>query len=401
MAAVTVLAIGMAGLLVGFRSTGGASVPVETVPPVVPDLRESARLVVGDFVTAWNEGDATAAAELIAADWDRVMLPGFADALFNQRDGREELEEAIGFLTRVATLSLGPCDARIAPPDDRASALLVCEEAGFEGPYLEAVAVNIWSDLRPESAPVGIDGMVFEIRDGRILGIEVDTTRYTPQAYCMWRESQPSGAAGTFFNVRCHPTTDPADAGFHAEAAGRYLEAGAPLPTRRDAFYRLIAGFVEQFVDYHNAGAVFDIERWIAGGVDPSAFPGFAGGSAGELNDYLQWTTRLAHIEAGDCSVDVGSAATIVTCPELTVSGPVFAGETLQPTRFVLDHPTAGRGRPARGWITGMERLAGRADLTATCRALAGTAAASAAFDADCNPIYTRTAAEAILEELG
>ena len=73
-----------------FRGSGTAS-PDETAPRVVPDPTETALAVAEDFAAAWNAGDAAAAAALVDEAWETVVLPGFADSQFTQRDGRARL----------------------------------------------------------------------------------------------------------------------------------------------------------------------------------------------------------------------------------------------------------------------------------------------------------------------
>lgn len=394
------LLVGVLASLGIFRGSGSA-VSEDTVPDLGPDQLELARLVVLEFATAWNRGDIAAVDALIAEDWRSIVLPGLLDPRFTAEDGRPALIDGISFLSGVAGISLGPCDAELAPPDAGTAAVVRCPEAAFDGRYLDAVARNIW-----DPPPSGIDvtettsGIDFGIRGNRILHIDGGSPAFTPQAYCIWAE-QTHPEAASLFDLACHPATGVADAGAHARLAEGFLAAGSPLPSTRLTNARLAAWYVDRFVEHHNIGDTPTALEWLSRRVPASNLPGFAGADAEPaMTDYLRWSARLVRIDAGECSVEYGGSHTIVTCPQMAVDGPLAGGPLPQPTRFTITS-SPDRGPLARAFdrIVGVERLSDDLlPVEETCRELQSRnpAAAALAFAGDCRPVYTAEAAAAL-----
>lgn len=397
MAALVLLLAVLVGLS-GFRGSD-ATAPGEELPDLGPDPLEKARLVVGDFAEAWNEGDLTVLDRLIADEWDSIVLPGFLDPRFVGE--REELRDAITFLSSVAGLSLGPCDAVEAPPDTRATALVRCEEAGFDGDYLEA----LWRDFRVDPAFLGdsgpVPGITFEILEDRIVGLDTDAQDFAPQAYCNWAQGVDSGYAASLFDLYCYPTTTAATGPGHAAASERFIAAGAPLPTSEAVEARFVASYVDRFAENLNLGSPYAVLRWLSAAVDPGQLPGYAGSTEEPLiADYLEWVSALVEIETGGCTVDVAPGSTVVTCPDLTLRGLLLEEPLPQPTRFTLvDSVTREHWGQPFDRIVSVERLAGElVPVTEICHRVRRLrpAVASQAFTDDCLPVYNRTAAEAL-----
>jgi hypothetical protein len=223
-----------------------------------------------------------------------------------------------------------------------------------------------------------------------------------PLPYCIWAERELPDLGPSLFDLHCDPIT--ADGIGHATTATAFVAAGSPLPTRQMVDARLVASFVDRFVDRHNAGSPLGGLRWLGPEVRAEDLPGFAGAAGStDIQAYLEWSTRLLTIDPGDCTVDVGGRDTVVTCPHLTVTGPMLEGPRPQPTRFVL---TGSMSRQAAiqpfDVILAVEPIGGGPlSLGATCRRMQRLApeSASLAFTADCRPIYSARAAE-VLEAL-
>jgi hypothetical protein len=395
--AVAVVA-GAALLALGSFRGSGTVVPDETIPEVVPDQIEAAFVAVDEFAAAWNRGDAAAAASLVAGEWDSVLLPGFADSQFTPRDGRAALESGIAFLSSVTRLSLGPCDAVAPSPDSRATTDLRCDDGGLEGDYLDAVARNIWEDIRP-MPDRGEPGLTFGIRGDRIISIEAGGPGFAPQAYCIWAEQNRPADAGSLFDLWCRPDTTAAAAAIHAQLAAEFVAEGAPLPSRRLTDARLAAAYVDRFAEHHNLGDVFTARGWLSQDVDASDLPGFPDGDAEPtVDEFLAWSARLLEIDVGACEVAYSPESTVVTCSEMTVGGPLLDDPVAQPTRFTL---SPGSRRPvarAPERILAVEPLGGDpVPVEQICRLLEETdrEAAAAVFTADCTPVYPAAASSA------
>jgi hypothetical protein len=393
------LVVGGLALLGAFRGPGD-----EVPEDHVPDAAETALLTVEEFASTWNTGDGPAVERLIAGNWTSVVLPGFADPRFEAEDGRGALAEGIRFLSSVARLSLGPCHAEVAPPDSGSTAVVDCSEARFEGDYLDAVARNIWTDRNGPGPDLG-QGMRFEVTGDRLVSWEGGNGPYSPQAYCIWAEQARTEAATSRFDLHCRPSTRPADARVHVELAAQFLAAGAPLPTGAEAEARLSALYVDRFVEHHNLGDAATIRGWLSHEVGPGDLPGFAGAAVEPaMADYLLWSTRMLDLHAGTCEVEWNDSRTIVTCPDMMITGPLLAGPLARPTRFVL----ASSNRPgavarAYGRVLAVEPLFDDVlSVDATCRRvrLAHPDVASSAFDDACHPVYTKDAADLLAAAL-
>jgi hypothetical protein len=399
-AAIVLLLIVLVGLN-GFRGSD-ATAPREDLPDLGPDPLEAARLVVGGFAAAWNDGDVGALDGLIAADWDTILLPGLADDRLNQRDGRDELTDGLAFLTAVTTFTLGPCEVGSAPPASAATAVVHCEEAGFRGDYLDAVERNIWEATEAATGTIAdATGITFRVRDREIIAVEAAVPAFTPQAYCLWAEETHPDTAPGLFDLHCHPVTTGATGPAHAELAGDFLAADPALPSHRTARARLAAGYVDRFAEHHNLGDTRTAAGWLSPEVPASGLPGFAGGPHDtDPAGFLPWSAAVQWIDIGPCSIETGDAHTIVTCPELTVSGPLVAGPLPQPTRFTLESSrTRGRVARATARIVEVEPLGRRqVPLATICGELrrSDPSVAEQVFSADCSPVYSREAGRAL-----
>ncbi len=387
--------------LVGFGAFDGSGT---AEPDPIPTAAESALLAVEEFAMAWNRGDADVVDGFIAEEWETIVLPALAGPVLRPEDGREALTEAIGFLTSLTSLSLGPCAAEMSPPDSPTTAVVRCDEAVFGGHYLEAVRSSIWHDI---AAPAPDPGIVFGVRGDRLLGIATDAGGFAPQAYCIWAEQTRPDAAATLFDLHCRPITAAGQAELHAELAAGFLAAGAPLPSRHLTEARLNALYVDRFVEHHNLQDTYTAQNWLSHTVGATTLPGFAGTGNVEVpsvDDYLSWSATLLQIDAGTCTVEPGTVTTVVDCPGMSVSGPLFDEPLPQPTRFVLS--TAHRGGTiarAYGRIVAVEPLADvPVPIEDVCRRLQQTdpTAASLAFDDDCTPVYTGRAADVLATAL-
>jgi hypothetical protein len=389
------------GVLVGVSGFRGsdATAPGDDLPDLGPDPLETAQLVVGDFAVAWNDGDLGALDRLVADEWGSIVLPGFLDPRFVGT--RDELRDAVAFLTSVATLSLGPCDSEPAPPDGNATALVRCAEAGFSGDYLDALRLDFRVDpvVLADSEP--IPGITFEIRDDRIIDLDTHAQDFAPQAYCAWAQGVDAALAASLFDLYCYPTTTGANGTAHAEAATRFMAAGAPLPSPETVEARYVASYVDRFVENLNLGAPYAVLRWLSGGVGTAALPGYAGAAEEPfIADYLEWVSILFEIETGQCSVGFEAGSTVVTCPDLTVAGPLLEESHPQPTRFTLvDSVTRETwGQPFER-IVAVERLTeDLVPVAEVCRRVQRLrpSVAAQAFTDDCLPVYKRTAAETL-----
>jgi hypothetical protein len=390
----------VAALVVAVLTALGAFRGSGSQPEEVPDsLEETALRLVDEFAAAWNRGDAAAADGLVADEWASVALPGLTDPWFAPEDGREGLTEGLTFLSLATDLSLGRCSSAVPPPDAVTEAVVTCPEAAFGGAYLTAVRRNAWT---AETSHQTVSGMVFGIRGNRIVAIEIEDRSFSPQAYCIWAEASRPAAAAALFDLHCRPVTAAENAAGHIELAGEYLAAGAPVPTADRAEARLSALYVDRFVEHHNLGDTLTIRGWLSRGVRAADLPGFAGGTDAEVADYLSWSSRLVEIRAGACTVEAGDATTTVTCPGMTVAGPMFAEPVPQPTRFVLasaNNPRAIARAYAR--ILAVEPLADdTVPVQDACQRLQLTDLAGASFTADCEPVYTKEAADLLVAVL-
>ncbi len=398
---VAVLLVAVLLGLSGFRGSD-ATVPGEDLPDLGPDPLEVARLIVGDFATAWNEGDVAALDRLIADDWDTVVLPGLADARVNPRDGRDELTDGLAFLSATTAFTLGPCDVEAAPPVSAATAVVHCGEAGLRGIYLDAVERNIWEGTGTAAAEA--TGMTFRLRDREIIAIETAVPAFTPQAYCLWAEEARPDTAPALFDLHCHPLATGATAAAHGELAAGFLDAAPPLPSHRTARARLAASYVARFAEHHNLGNTGTAAGWLSPRVRAADLPGFPGGPLDtEPAAFLPWSAAVQTLEVGPCTVAVDGDRTVVTCPDLTVSR-LGAAPLLQPTRFTLEASPA-RRRVARASvrIVEVESLGeGPAWPASICDDLrrSDPAMAGLAFAADCTPVYTREAGRALAAAL-
>ena len=390
--AITVAVLAGAALLAlgSFRGSG-TCVPEETPPEVVPDPTETALLVAEEFAAAWNRGDATTAADLIGEEWEGVLLPGFADSQFGPEDGRAVLEEGIAFLSAVTRMSLGPCEASVPPPGSRATADIRCENGALDGDYLDAIARNIWDDIRPMPGR-GEPGIAFGVRGDRIVSLEAGGPGFAPQAYCIWAEQNRPADAAALFDLWCRPDTTAASGTIHADLAAAFVADGAPLPSRALTNARLAAVYVDRFAEHHNIGDIFTARGWLSHDVRASDLPGFPGGDAEPtVDEFLAWSARLLEITVGECSVDYSVASTVVTCPDMAVGGPFLAESVAQPTRFTLS-PAARRPvarAPER--ILSVEPLGeDPIPVERICRFLEESDPETAAisFTADCSPVY-------------
>jgi hypothetical protein len=402
---VVAVALAAVGVVTSFGGGGESDQPDEAIPTSL----EAAIQVVEQFAEAWNRGDADAVGDLIIDDWDSIQLPGFSDPFFAPADGRPALTNGIAFLTAVAGFLSGPCDAELAPPDSRATAVVRCHDADFGGDYLDAVRRNVWDEAPPGlgfGRWVPVPGVTFGIQGDRIVAIESVSHRFTPQAYCIWGDQARPELAASLFDLHCRPATTPSAGGAHAEAAEAFGAAGSPLPSWRLAEARLTASYVDRFVEHHNLADTHTAQGWLSPAVSPADLPGFAG-AADEpaVADYLQWSARLMEIQSGECAVEYGGDFTVVTCPHMTVTGPLLDEPLSQPTRFTLGSTNGGE-RVARAFarIVAVEPLNGLlVPVEQVCRDLRQShpAAASGAFTEDCSPVYTREAADTLAVALG
>jgi hypothetical protein len=399
-AAVAVVVVGaLAGL--GALSGSGGNVSEETVPEVGPGPVESAMLVVEEFAAAWNQGDAAVADGLVADDWDLMLLPGFLDPRFSMNDGRPALSEGIAFLAAVTRLSLGPCRAEVSPPDEETTAVVRCDEAEFRGDYLEALEVGarVRRD-RPEGR-----GISFGIAEGEIISIDATAGLFSPQAYCIWAGQTHPELADTLFDLYCYPEATAASGTAHAELAAEFVVSGRPHPSPEMTEARLAAAFVARSVENLNEGNPLTPLRWMSGDVSAEDLPGYAGAAeVPGIADFLLWTGRLLDIEPGTCSVRFEGEHTVVTCPEMSVEGPIVGEPQPQPTRFtLLSSLTRVSFTQSFHRIVGVEPLDDTdLRLEETCRRLRNThpSTASQAFGGNCTPIYSRDAAEALAAAL-
>ena len=404
-AAAPVLVVLVVGLLFGlgaFAASGASS-----AENTLPDPRDSGVRVVERFAAAWHQADLGAIDTLIGEDWESIALPGFTSPTFQAEDGRAGLSDRIEFLTSVATLSLGRCDSALAPPDSRATVVVTCTKASFEGAYLEAVWRNAWAELALQATvdSNSTPGIEFGLRGDRIISVAGDSIPFAPQAYCIWAEEAHPEIAPELFDLHCLPVTTADSATAHAVLAQAFLDAGAPLPSLALSRARLIAQYVDRFAELHNLGDTLTLRSWISYDVDASDLPGFPGSEADpDLSDYLLWSIRLIEIDPGDCTIELLDGVTIVTCPNLVVTSPLASEGLLQPTRFTLARPERGRAARNRARIMAIEPLGDRTGLpiVQTCLDLRASApeSAAAAFSEECQPIYTREGANALLEAL-
>jgi hypothetical protein len=399
--AITVAVLAGAALFaLGSFGGSGTAVPQETVPEVVPDPTEAAFVVVDEFAEQWNSGNAAAAVSLIGAEWDSVLLPGFTDSLFVPEDGRAALEDGIAFLSSVARLSLGPCDAVAPDPGARATTDIRCEDGALEGDYLDAIARNIWEGIRP-MPDRGEPGVTFGVRGDRIISIEAGGPGFAPQAYCIWAEQSRPEDADSLFDLWCRPNTSAAAAAVHAELAAAFVAEGTPLPPRRLTDARLAAVYVDRFAEHHNLGDVFTARGWMSQRVEAADLPGFpAGSNEPTVDEFLAWSTRLLEIDVGECEVDYSVESTVVTCRDMTVGGPMLAEAVAQPTRFTLSPASRRPVARAPERILAVEPLGGDPiPVERICRLLQGSdpAAAGAVFTADCAPDYPAAVTAAAL----
>jgi hypothetical protein len=401
----------LVGVLVSLGAYRGsdATVSREELPDLGPGPAESARLVVGEFAVAWNRGDVDTVESLIADEWESIALPGFLDSRFTPMDGRQDLRDGIRFLTSVAQVSLGACNAAVAPPDSSATAVVRCDEAEFHGDYLDALGQDF--RLREEPGAVRSQpapGITVAVRNSHIVSIDTDAQSFFPQAYCLWVEQARPDLAASLFDLYCYPATTPANGEAHAELAGSFVNAGSPLPSARLVEARLVASFVDRFVTDHNLNHPFTVLRWLSPELSPTDLPGYTGSDEPpRMVDYLLWSTQLIDIETGDCPVSHDDGFTIVTCADLTLSGVLFDEPTEQPTRFVLvDSMTREVWGQPFDRILAVERLSQTPPpVEEACRRLrrSDPITAAATFTADCVPIYTQEAADILataLEEL-
>jgi hypothetical protein len=404
-AASVVLLLLVVGVLlgVGHYDDLAEEAPEETIPDIGPDPLEQALLVVEDFAAAWNGGDAAAVGDLIPEEWEWIQLPGLSDGWLTTRDGRAQLETGIGFITSVSRISLGRCDAELGPPDSPTTAVVRCNDAGFVSDYLDALERNMWEDTGPRSPSrwgPRRPGILFGIQRGSVISVELETDPYTPHAYCVWAELNHPERAAFLFDLHCRPNTTEATSDAHAELAEAFMAAGAPFPTRQVAEARLAASYVARFAELHNLVDTATVDAWLSPQVEAASLPGFAGGEAPAVADYLTWSARLMDISTGLCSVEFGDGVTVVTCPDLTVAGVLFDQPVPQPTVFTVDSNR--RGDPvarSRGRILAVEPLSDdHVPIEEICRRLRGLqpTAAAAAFADECTPEYTRDAAVAL-----
>ena len=111
------------------------------------------------------------------------------------------------------------------------------------------------------------------------------------------------------------------------------------------------------------------------------------------------WSSRLLEIEIGTCEIEIGGGETVVTCPDLAVSGPLLDEPVVQPTKFVV--ASLRRGNPvARSYsrILAVEPLdAAAVPIESACRRLRESGSeGAAAFDEDCRPIFSLEAANTL-----
>lgn len=392
------LALVAGGLQALGAMSGSGTPPDETVPDLGPDPLEQAIAVVEEFALAWNERDSATVTSAIAAERPgSIVLPGLMYPRFGPPLEPGQLADAVAFLTGIARISLGRCEAEPAPADLGETVVVRCGDARFEGDYVEALRRAAPEDADPE-------GITFAVLGTRIVAISASGGSYDPAAYCVWAEQDGAGLA--LFDLHCHPTTTAASAGSHARTAAAFMAAGGPVPVRETIDARLVATFVDLFVDRHNAGRPLAALPWLSPEVSARDLPGFAGAARDpDIRDYLLWSARLLRIELGECSVEMGGRFTTVTCPDLTVAGPLLDGPHPQPTRFTL---AASASRNLRlqpvGVITDIEPLGGRPlPLEAICRRLqqSDPAAAALAFTEDCSPVYTTEAAAVLVAAFG
>jgi hypothetical protein len=406
LATAVLIALGVGALVVLTNFQGsGAIAPEETLPDVGPDPLETAVRVVEEFAAAWNVGEVTTAESLISDDWDTVVLPGFQDPWFHSGEGRKSLSDGIAFLSPLTRLSLGSCQSEFAPSDSAATAVVHCDEADFVGNYLDAVWTNAWRDLQPGLALIKDErtpGMSFGVREDRIVSIDIEVGVFAPQAYCIWAE-QTHPEAASLFDLHCHPRPAGLEAPAHAELAEAFMAAGAPLPSYQLAEARLAASYVDRFVELHNLVDTATVGAWLSTSVSAGDLPGFPGAAnEPQLSDYLPWSARLLELATGECTIEIDVGVTIVTCPEMSVAGPLVSEPLRQPTRFVI--ASNRRGSPvarAYGRILAVEPLGDEmVPIEEICLRLQGSSASASAFADGCNPVYSAEGAEALTAAL-
>lgn len=386
--AVAILVLGVLIALGAYRGST-ATAPDEELPDPGPDQLERATLVVGDFAVAWNEADLEALDGMVADDWDSIGLPGFLDARFVPSDGRPALRDGLAFLTAVAGLTLGPCEAEVAPPEAEAATLVYCDQASFRGDYLAALG----RDFRRAEPAEPVPGVAFGIRNDRIVSIDTDAQAFAPQAYCLWTESTRPRPDQSMFDLSCYPVTTAATGPAHAEAAAAFLAAGAPLPSQEAVEARYVASYVGRFVENFNVGDPLAGIRWLSSGLTPAGLPGFAGAvEEPAVSDFLAWGSRLMSIDTGPCDVQFGAGPTIVTCPDMTLGGLLFEEPQPEPMRFTLVDSVTRESGDGFERIVRAERLSGEpVGLGEVCRRVQRLrpTVAAVVFTDDCHPVYT------------
>ncbi len=333
------------------------------------------------WVDSLNDGDIAAALRLLDPSWEILELPGLPAGYFRDLE-RTRVGEGLALFSELMALDLGSCEESL---DERGN-VVRCADARVSSPYADAVQVSL-----------GPIPMTFILREGK-LAVVLRGVEGAPQLrdYCHWAEEfRTSGLSP--FDLGCRPVLVEDAGALHFALSDGFIDAGFPYAPFRFRVERARAQLVSAFGNAFNRGA--GTEAFTAPGLTVDSFPGpFPTGGA-SIAAISSWSAVVADFDIGSCRLRTDGAGSVtgVTCPEVTLTGPLVERLGVEPERQLVDFTLNGRS------ITSIS-AAPLDDLASAyrvfCAWLRDTREETAAevLADDCAPVYDPRAASLLLD---